>query len=99
MALYNGVLRETQSGESTTSNATFFLSAGVVASVLLKAVFLPGIGDSAVLGKAVGASTVLINGVDAFICSARIIWFEETRNISYSFTYTTVSSSLFLFSS
>ena len=90
MALYNGVLREIQSGESTTSNATLFLSACVLASVLLIAVFLPGIGDSAVLGKAVGDSIVLINGVDAFICSARIIWFEETWNISCSFTYTTV---------
>jgi len=70
VALYNGVLQETiESGESATSNATLFLSAGVLASVFVIAVILPRIGDSAVLGKAVGDSTDLINGVDAFICS------------------------------
>lgn len=88
MALYSGALREKQSGESTTSNATLFLSAGVrvLSSVLLIAVFLPGIGDRAVLGKTVGDSIDLTNGVDAFICSVWIIWVEETRNVSCSFT-------------
>ena len=92
MALYSGALREKQSGESTTSNATLFFSAGVhvLASVLLTAVFLPRIGDSTVLGKAVGDSIDFINGVDAFICSVRIIWVEETRNVSCSFTYDTL---------
>jgi len=41
VALYCGVLQEKEAGESTTSNATLFLIAGVLA-----AVFFPVIGDS-----------------------------------------------------
>lgn len=79
VALYCGVLKEKLSGESTTSNATLFLSAGVLvlASIFRTAVFLPDMGDSAVLVKADGDS-IDLSGVDAFICWA--IWVKQISN-------------------